>query len=109
MDAPVLISGIARPERFIQVVHSMGIKPVAEQIFPDHHIFSESDFDGDRNLYCSGILTTEKDFIRLQRLKVAVSTNIWYLKVELQFGQKGFQDEFEAQLDTVSDESTRKA
>lgn len=78
---PVLVCGIARPERFIDMVHHAGITPAKKLLFPDHHRFTEDDFAGDKDLFSGGIITTEKDFMRINSLKVVLTMNIWYLKI----------------------------
>jgi tetraacyldisaccharide 4'-kinase len=85
LPAPVLLCGIARPDRFISMVEQSGIHPSSVRIFKDHHAFTKNDFVKDRNIYSSGVLTTQKDYIRLQAQKVVISQKIWYLKIELQF------------------------
>jgi tetraacyldisaccharide 4'-kinase len=86
---PYIVCGIARPERFIGMVKSFGIEPSGVQIFRDHHIFKNDDFEFAHDIYSKGVLTTEKDFIRLRSKKLADARGLWYLKIELGFADSG--------------------
>ncbi|GAC1343344.1 MAG: tetraacyldisaccharide 4'-kinase [Myxococcales bacterium] len=64
-----LLAGIARPERFAQTVRSLGAEVAGEAFFADHHRFSPDEL---RRVQARAavagaarILTTEKDFARL--------------------------------------------
>jgi len=97
---PLLVCGIARPERFSRMVRSMGIEPVKDLYFPDHHTYSVSDFAGKgRELYSNWVVTTGKDYIRLQSQKVVISANIWYLNVELAFSRPEMREKFFSIID----------
>jgi len=69
-DSVLLLSGIARPERFRQTAE-LSYNILAHQIHADHHVFSEKDLLGLRDAFHSfdpppkAILTTEKDAARL--------------------------------------------
>ena len=81
---PVLLCGIARPHRFITMVRRAGIVPCMEKLFPDHHLYQAGDF-GNRELYLNGIITTEKDAIRLRDLEAVPAEKMWYLTVNVRF------------------------
>ena len=59
----VALAGIARPENFFATLASLGIKPLANQGFPDHHRFCQADLE--RLLACNpeaeAVLMTAKD------------------------------------------------
>jgi tetraacyldisaccharide 4'-kinase len=82
---PALVCGIARPERFAQLVQDMGISVARNYFFSDHHAFTIAEIDGIGKGSCDGILTTEKDACRLNTLKLVNCPDIWYLKIELAF------------------------
>jgi tetraacyldisaccharide 4'-kinase len=85
---PLLVCGIARPERFITMVRKAGITPCAERIFPDHHRYGIHDFGENRKLYSNGIITTEKDAARLKTLENVPSDKLWFCSVTLRFAEE---------------------
>jgi tetraacyldisaccharide 4'-kinase len=70
-NRPLAISGIARPERFLNDLQAAGIEICGQALFRDHHAYSESDVRGLLRLReknnAGGFVTTEKDFINLSR------------------------------------------
>jgi len=98
---PVLVCGIARPQRFAQMVRSLGVNLNAELFFPDHHIFFNDDLTTFQNIYSYGIVTTEKDAIRLRSLKVGIPREFWYLKIKVQFCDVGEERYFYTLIDNV--------
>jgi tetraacyldisaccharide 4'-kinase len=83
---PLLICGIARPSRFLTMVRNAGIAPAAEIVFSDHHPYAESDFSSEPEGVKNGIITTEKDAVRLRSIAVVPIEKMWYLTIELCFG-----------------------
>lgn len=86
---PAVVTGIARPERFLGTVRGMGITPAAEYVFADHHPFSGRDF---RRIAAGGygaVLTTEKDSARIRSLFLACGLEIWYLRTNLESVETG--------------------
>ncbi|MFC4222212.1 tetraacyldisaccharide 4'-kinase [Flagellimonas marina] len=74
-----LVTGIAQPEPLVQYLQSEGVL-FEHYKFGDHHHFSESDIQKFRDHAL--ILTTEKDYVRLQgRVK-----NLFYVEVAHSFG-----------------------
>ena len=72
-----LISGIAKPERFLNSVSNLGIS-CEHKFFPDHHYFSENDIKFD---FKRAILMTEKDAVRME--KKLIEKNMWFLKMRV--------------------------
>jgi tetraacyldisaccharide 4'-kinase len=102
LKRPVLVCGIARPERFIFLIKKMGISIAAESIFKDHHVFTVRDIDTImRNTKASGIITTEKDAFRLKSLKLVNHADIWYLNIDLRFSDLESQKLFYKTIDTI--------
>lgn len=67
--AYVAFAGIGRPEKFFDTLQACGSKPVDAIPYPDHHVYSESDLSYLRALAAkheAGLITTEKDFVRLR-------------------------------------------
>jgi tetraacyldisaccharide 4'-kinase len=69
----VVVSGIARPERFEQESREAGLEVTAAMSFRDHHPFTRQDLAtiAGRVLETNSalVLTTEKDFVRLLPLR----------------------------------------
>lgn len=66
---PIAFCGIARPSQFFAQLRTVGISPVAEVTFPDHHSYDRGDRDHLRAMQrergAGGFITTEKDAINL--------------------------------------------
>jgi tetraacyldisaccharide 4'-kinase len=86
---PVVFSGIARPESFVEMLAEAGCTAVAEVRFRDHHRYTEADIERlvavARESGADGFVTTEKDAVKLsagmrERLGVVVVAE---LRVEL--------------------------
>lgn len=68
------VAGIGSPRRFFDQLRMMGLH-ACEHPFPDHHVFRaiDLDFAGD------AVLTTEKDAVKLERLRLSLP--VWVLPV----------------------------
>jgi tetraacyldisaccharide 4'-kinase len=68
----VAVAGIARPERFFQTVEALGWEVAQPMVFRDHHWFTRTDVttihDAVSMLGAGGVITTEKDAVRLTSL-----------------------------------------
>ena len=73
----LLVTGIANPKPLIGFLKKEGLN-FKEKSFPDHHNFTSSEIDELKRH--SLILTTEKDFMRLEVLSSA--TEIYYLPIK---------------------------
>ena len=94
LEKPLLVCGIARPERFVEMVRHAGIIPGDSIIFPDHHRYITNDFNKTRELYSNGVITTEKDAVRLKKIGVVPAGTLWYLNMELCFRNEAQEIEF---------------
>jgi tetraacyldisaccharide 4'-kinase len=67
----IVLAAIARPERFVQEVRDSGFDVAETVLFRDHHRFTGRDLsriaDRVRTTGAGGVLTTEKDMVRLLR------------------------------------------
>ena len=78
--AKVIVAGIAKPQPFFDYLKADN-DTVME--FPDHHHFSESEIlDINHKAQGKIIITTEKDFVRLQAAHFAVP--LYYLPIKSQ-------------------------
>ncbi|PHR14865.1 MAG: tetraacyldisaccharide 4'-kinase [Aequorivita sp.] len=73
----LLVTGIANPKPLIDFLQKEGLN-FKEKSFPDHHNFSSSEIEELKKYPL--ILTTEKDFMRLQALSKV--TEIFYLPIK---------------------------
>jgi tetraacyldisaccharide 4'-kinase len=85
LPEPLLICGIARPGRFIDMVKRAGIIPCAKLVFGDHHPYAWHDFQDKRELLIKGVITTEKDAVRLASIAMVPIEKMWYLTIEIRF------------------------
>ena len=75
-----LVTGIAKPEQLVEYLKNRNFN-FRHKSFPDHHNFSISEIEElTKHLL---ILTTEKDFMRLQQLMD--TTNLYYLPISTVF------------------------
>jgi tetraacyldisaccharide 4'-kinase len=67
----LLVTGIANPTPLVEHVKSQCAN-VQLLTFPDHHSFSPKDIQRilDKAQYCDQILTTEKDYMRMQQTEL---------------------------------------
>ena len=72
----LLVTGIANPKPLVSFLKEKGLS-FEEKSFPDHHNFTISEIENLKTFEL--ILTTEKDFMRLESLKN--STEIYYLPI----------------------------
>ena len=88
----LLVTGIAHPKPFETYI-SQYAASVQTMIFPDHHAFSEKDISQIEKKWNTIIstnkilLTTEKDAVRLQQMKLpeAIAMHSYYVPVEVNF------------------------
>ncbi len=85
VKSPLVVCGIARPYRFLDFIKGVGITPYKSICYNDHHIYKSDEIDLFRSSQIDGILTTEKDAIRLSTINLVYFKNIWYLKLKLLF------------------------
>jgi tetraacyldisaccharide 4'-kinase len=83
----VVACGVGNPRAFIDDVQQIGINVVAEHVFPDHYLFSQTELDRiDLSARQSGadmIVMTEKDAVRLEGMKFG-ETPIYAARLEIQ-------------------------
>lgn len=61
----IAVSGIASPERFVQMLHGLGACVVATRTFPDHHRYTDKDLETlNRLARQRPLVTTAKDAIK---------------------------------------------
>jgi len=88
----LLVTGIASPKPFESYVrqHAASVQTIS---FPDHHAFSERDItliaDKWHNILSVNkiVLTTEKDAVRLQQMKIpeVLAKCSYYIPIEMNF------------------------
>ena len=89
----LVVTGIAHPERFFEFLKKKNFR-FQQLVFPDHHSFSAQELQTIQQMAAGGnILTTEKDYGRLQpQLK---SDRLYYWPIELEFLSPEDQQNFE--------------
>lgn len=100
-QTPVAFCGIARPERFFESITACAITPCRKITFPDHYTYTENDFFPMRELYSNGLITTEKDAVRLRELQGIEAEKIWYLKIRLQFSENDSLGKFQHYITNI--------
>jgi tetraacyldisaccharide 4'-kinase len=89
------LSGIARPAGFLAMLKALGADVREHFVFADHHRYERDDlaalFRKAADERVSMIVTTEKDSMRLRRLK---PEGIWALRIELEIMEKNEWEAF---------------
>ncbi len=96
-----LLTGIANPKRFVDMVDQSGISYDSVHSFDDHCAFKEGDIAAIVSSGTTTILTTEKDMIRLARSGVVKDQTIWYLTIQLTPVNESSSSAFLSVLDTT--------
>jgi tetraacyldisaccharide 4'-kinase len=96
-NIPVLaFCGIARPQRFRNILKEAGVMPQAFLAFPDHHPYTPSSIRKImHHLRSSGSqagLTTEKDLVKLQSLISNPGFQLWVIKIRMEIDSAFYQD-----------------
>lgn len=105
--------GLASPDHFLRQLESLGAKVVGHRSFGDHHAYLPQDLsslrDQARAANAQALITTEKDWIKLQELSGAAETNppIWRLDVEMQF-MRDDQERLSAQIESALSGARKK-
>ncbi len=104
-NSAIGFAGIANPQSFKQEIEKqLGVKNFKS--FADHHIFSQSEIDS-LTLVCDTFgqpiqtwITTEKDMMRLRKLKLPQQISIFYLPIKMRFleDEKLFFDTIDVQV-----------
>ncbi len=92
----LLVTGIANPKPLVSFLKNKGFQ-FEEKTFPDHHNFTTSEIENLKKHKL--ILTTEKDFMRLQ--PIANITEIYYLPIKTEFlfeGEVKFKQRIKGEL-----------
>jgi len=91
---PLLLAGIAHPERFRATVVQTGVPFAGEAFYPDHYPYTEEELISLSGDQYDGILTTEKDAIRIMSQNLVKRPIFWYLSVRLEFCGTGSLKKF---------------
>jgi len=79
----LVFSGIGNHKTFIEMLKNNKLKIVSDLEYPDHYQYSKKDFDEiiiNAKKYNAQIITTEKDYLRLENLS---RNEILYIKSSL--------------------------
>jgi len=96
-DKCLAFCGIARPDRFFELLQGLGVELAATMIFPDHHSYPESTLakilERCRKIKPQVVLTTEKDAVKLAgRPAFLKEPPVYYLKIGIKV-EAGFFDQ----------------
>lgn len=98
------LAGIARPETFVETLAGMDIQPADTTFFSDHYIYTvaevEAIHDWIRDKELDGLITTEKDAVKLASLNAEWSVPIFVLRIEIEIQGDG-EDVLAKLLDAV--------
>ena len=83
----IAFAGIGNPQNFFDLLKENNLNIIKEIPFPDHHNFSENDYNFllKENKQDTSLLTTEKDYLRLNE---TMKKNFDYIEVELKIENK---------------------
>jgi tetraacyldisaccharide 4'-kinase len=101
------LSGVGDPQTFVRQLQSFGGPPAGSRSFPDHHRYTEADLAAvRRDAAAAGadlIVTTEKDWSKLQNLPTARTTTppLWRVDLAIRFPVEGDEDRLWDQVQRV--------
>lgn len=89
----LVVSAVANPHSFLNVLRQIGIETTNKLIFRDHRIYTEDDIQNIRKQFYAtnvqSVLTTHKDAVKLSQFnKESDDIDIYYLKIEIAFDKK---------------------
>ncbi len=88
--------GIARPQRFFDLLNRQGLRPKKTLKFPDHHAYPPSSIQKIlHHVHSSGAeaaLTTEKDAVKLKSLMPEPGFPLWVMTIRLDIEPGFYQD-----------------
>jgi len=99
----VAVAGIARPERFFATLEALGWQIAQKVVFRDHHWFTRKDIEtileAVQHLGAGGVITTEKDAVRLTTMALPHDTAWTYVPMRATIEPASeFRDWFLARL-----------
>jgi len=84
----LVLSGIARPKRFLSLLEKEGLVPASVLQFPDHHSYPPSSIKKIsreiQKIAADAVLTTEKDYFKLKKLQKEQNIPVFYNRIELE-------------------------
>ncbi len=84
----VAVAGVARPERFWNLLARLRVEPSERLRFPDHHPYAPADAARIRDVAgARAIVTTEKDLVKLARLGGELGRRLHALRVDVEVEQ----------------------
>jgi tetraacyldisaccharide 4'-kinase len=89
IEGPIVaFCGIARSEQFFAGLEAAGLHLASRISFPDHHIYKVHDLDcvrdAARSIGATGVITTEKDRVRLGKLGETLELKTARLRTEIE-------------------------
>ncbi len=100
----ILMSAIGNPASFAETASRMGIEPVSQCLWPDHHEYVAADVDrvarAGRRVQHDVVLTTQKDAVKLRELDVSVIEPVRVVEIDVAFVDDG-ERTIETSLDGV--------
>jgi tetraacyldisaccharide 4'-kinase len=82
----VAVAGVARPERFWDLLARLGVEVVERLRFPDHHPYAARDLARIREAAAGRgrvVVTTEKDLVKLARFEDGDALGLYALRIEV--------------------------
>jgi tetraacyldisaccharide 4'-kinase len=89
----VAFTGIGQPGSFFSFLDAKGIKLAAKKTFPDHYLYTDNDLKEiiktARELGASGLITTEKDAVKIKPYieQIDAQIPVYALKLKVDLGQ----------------------
>lgn len=98
-----VFSGVADPASFYEIITRLGAVIGPKFEFRDHHHYSQGDLDkifsACKNSAIGTVITTEKDSVKIESLKLSPDINLLVLKIELEITKN--EQEFYLRLSSL--------
>lgn len=92
----LVLSGIARPKRFLSLLEKEGLTPASVLQFPDHHSYPPSSIKKIsreiQKIEADAVLTTEKDHFKLKKLQKELNIPVFYNRIELEVDKEFYPE-----------------
>jgi tetraacyldisaccharide 4'-kinase len=92
----LVLSGIARPKRFLSLLEKEGLIPASVLQFPDHHSYPPTSIKKIsreiQKIEADAVLTTEKDYFKLKDLQKEQNIPVFYNRIELEVDKEFYPE-----------------
>ena len=98
------VCAIGNPAAFVRTLQDLGARTLEPLCFPDHHVYTQADLDAVHPPEGATVVTTAKDAVKLEALRVPFPIRVLDIELEVREGHSVL----EALLDSLPDPPPRR-